>query len=99
MMKVLGFIGIIVAIFSIRFCAAQQDYDTEKLDIYYNTGTVQTIGQCNKTDCSFTLKTSDGLTMNSTSSDPVSVGQIVYQQCWTERVKGSQCYVNFSPSK
>lgn len=98
-MKVFLFLLVVIGAFSVRFCAEQQSYETEKLDIYYNTAVVQSLGQCNKTDCSYTVRTSGGLTLNATSSDPVSVGQIVYQQCWTERVKGLQCYVNYSPTK
>lgn len=98
-MKLLGFIVILLGALSLRFCASQQSYDTEKLNVYYNTAVVQSTGQCNKTDCSYVVKTSTGLTLNATSSDPVSVGQIVYQKCWTERVLGAQCYVNYSPSK
>lgn len=90
---------IIAVLFSIRSCVGITDYNTEKLDIYYNTGTVVTTGQCNNSECSFTVKTSTGRIEYSTSRDPVSVGQIVYQQCWTERVLGAQCYVNFKPNK
>lgn len=98
-MKFIALVGAVVLFLSFRVYIERNDYDTEKLNVSYNTGTVVGIGQCYKSECSYTLKTSEGFEQVSTTSDPVSVGQIVYQQCWTERVKGARCYVDYSPSK
>ncbi|WNV47253.1 hypothetical protein ENKO_144 [Klebsiella phage fENko-Kae01] len=73
--------------------------NTRKHDIYYNTATVIEIGQCKESKCSFKYKTSDGETKFGLADTPMTIGQLVYQQCWTEKVKGVQCYVDYTPSK
>lgn len=71
----------------------------EKTDVYYNTAVVIELGQCNKSDCSYTYKTSTGETRIGTTYGPVSLNQVVYQKCWTEKKNGKRCYVNYEPSK
>lgn len=99
MYKVLGAIVVVGACLSMRMCSINSNYETEKLDIYYNTGTVVATGQCNNYRCAYTLKTSDGEIKSATTDDPVSLGQVMYQMCWTERKLGGQCYVQYSPMK
>lgn len=84
--------------FFVSSCSEQIE-NTRKYDIYYNTATVVGIGQCRDGKCAFSYKTSTGSVEYGTSDTPVTNGQIVYQQCWTEKVKGPQCYVNYEPSK
>lgn len=96
------FVLFLVAFFFLlwlRGCVGLNEYNVEKLDVYYNTGTVVSTGQCNKSECSYTVKTSTGNLVNSTDWQPVSLGQLVYQKCWTERVLGAQCYVNYRSDK
>lgn len=71
----------------------------EKYNIYYNSAVVIELGQCSKSECSFKYKTPKGEIMFGTSDSPVSVGQIVYQQCWTEKERGDRCYISYSPFK
>lgn len=68
-------------------------------DIYYNTGQVTELGQCSKTECSYTYKDKNGEEHFASYHNPVSVGQLVYQMCWSEKVRGDRCYVEYHPSK
>jgi|AGFS01.1.fsa_nt_gi hypothetical protein len=77
----------------------QQIENTRKQDVYYNTATVTNIGQCRDSKCSFEYKTSTNEVKFGLSNTPMIIGQLVYQECWTEKVKGLQCYVDYSPSK
>lgn len=99
MIKIL-FAGIITAgiCFFVSSCSDQIE-NTAKHDIYYNTATVVSIGQCRDSKCAFSYKKSTGEVEYGVSDIPLTTGQIVYQQCWTEKVKGPQCYVNYEPSK
>ena len=72
--------------------------DREKHNITYNTAEVLSVGQCDNKRCSYSYKTSQGEYRNSVTTEPVSVGQVLYQQCWTERKRGDRCYVTYSPS-
>lgn len=78
-------------------CQSQID-NTRKQDIYYNSAQVVSVGQCKDSKCSFSYKTSTGNVEYGLSSTPLTTGQLVYQQCWTEKVKGPQCYVEYKPS-
>lgn len=71
----------------------------EKHDIYYNTAQVVGLGQCSKNQCSFQYQTSTGETKFGVSDSPVSLGQEVYQMCWTEKARGHMCYVNYDVRK
>lgn len=75
------------------------DFQEElKTQIYYNHATVTELGECTKDGmCSFTYLTDGGDIGHSTISQTVTVGQKVYQQCWTEKVRGKRCYVNYEP--
>ena len=84
--------------FLVSSCQDQVE-NTRKHNIYYNTATVTSIGQCRDSKCAYSYRTSTGESSYGTSDTPLTTGQIVYQQCWTEKVKGPQCYVNFEPSK
>lgn len=69
----------------------------EQTNVHYNTAVVTELGQCNKTDCSYTYKTSTGEIRVGTTRGPVSLNQMVYQKCWTEKARGDRCYVNYEP--
>lgn len=73
--------------------------DSARHNITYNTSTIISVGQCVEKRCSYTYKTITGEYRNSVSKEPVSVGQTVYQTCWTEKKLGHQCYVDYTPSK
>lgn len=73
--------------------------NTRKHDIYYNTAVVTSIGQCRNSKCAYSYKTSTGNVQMGLSKTPLITGQIVYQQCWTEKVRGAQCYTDYEPSK
>lgn len=92
--------GIVTAgiCFLVSSCDEQIE-NTRKNNIFYNTATVVSIGQCRDSKCAYSYKTSEGSIEYGTSETPLTTGQIVYQQCWTEKVKGPQCYVNYEPSK
>lgn len=92
--------GIVTAgiCFFVSSCDEQIE-NTRKHNIHYNTATVVSIGQCRDSKCAYSYKTSLGGIEYSTSETPLTTGQIVYQQCWTEKVKGPQCYSNYEPSK
>lgn len=96
-MKVITFILILIVVVGIRLKIAENQYNTERLNITKESGTVVATGQCNKYTCAYSVKTSSGSTVNSTGDTPVSLGQIVYRECWEERVRGSRCYVDFRP--
>lgn len=74
---------------------AQYHNDTKRTNIHYNTATVISLGQCSESKCSFMYKTSTGEIRNGLSSNPVSIGQMVYQECWEEKIRGSRCYVEY----
>lgn len=73
----------------------------EHQKVYYNTGQVTTVGQCTKDgSCSFSYKDANGnIKYNITNASPVSVGQLVYQECWYEIRNGDRCYTDYTPSK
>lgn len=73
--------------------------NTEKHDVYYNTAQVVSVGQCRDSKCAFSYKTSTGSVEYGMSDTPLTTGQLVYQQCWTEKVKGPQCYTEYKPSE
>ncbi|AQW88639.1 putative membrane protein [Erwinia phage pEa_SNUABM_50] len=72
---------------------------TEHQNVYYNTGQIVALGQCKGGECSYQYKDNTGSLQYATSSKPVSLGQLVYQECWYEEAKGDRCYVEYQPSK
>lgn len=84
--------------FMVSSCSEQVE-NTRKHNIYYNTAQVVGVGQCKDSKCAFSYKTSTGVSVEYGISDtPLTTGQLVYQQCWTEKVKGPQCYTEYKPS-
>jgi hypothetical protein len=83
--------------FLISSCNHQLE-NTRKNDIYYNSAQVVGVGQCRDSKCAFSYKTSTGSVEYGMSDTPLTTGQLVYQQCWTEKVKGPQCYTEYKPS-
>ncbi|SOK58384.1 hypothetical protein [Yersinia phage fHe-Yen9-04] len=79
--------------------AVSSSKGTEKQRIYSNTGVVVALGQCKNGECSFQYTDKNNSLQYATSSTPVSIGQLVYQQCWYEEVKGNLCYTEYQPSK
>lgn len=74
--------------------------DTRHQNVYYNTGKIVAVGQCKSDgECSFQYLDNKGEVKYATSSKPVVLDQLVYQECWYENVKGNQCYVDYQPSK
>lgn len=71
---------------------------TEKQNIFYNAGQVVALGQCRENECSYQYKDKDGQLKYGSSEKPVSLGQLVYQQCWYEIKRGDRCYVNYKPT-
>ncbi|USL83550.1 hypothetical protein A4_474 [Escherichia phage A4] len=84
-------------IFLVVFWFFYHQDQTKHRNIYYRTAVVTDIGQCEENTCSFTYKTEDGSIKYGASSKPVSVGQIVYNECWTEKARGHRCYVDYEP--
>lgn len=76
----------------------------EKHNIRYNSVKVVGIGQCSNkrksssAECAFWYEDGNS-TQFAISDNPVSIGQIVYQMCWTEKARGDRCYVNYQTSK
>lgn len=73
--------------------------NTEHQNVYYNTGKIVAVGQCKNSECSYQYTDNTGQLQFATSREPVSLGQLVYQECWYEKAKGNQCYVEYQPSK
>lgn len=99
---ILSFI-ICAIIFSISGVVWYNTVQHEKHDIRYNSVLVVGIGQCknngkSSAECSFWYKDGNS-TQYAISEDPVSIGQVVYQMCWTEKARGDRCYVNYQTSK
>lgn len=78
---------------------AQSNEDTRHQNVYYRTGQVVSIGQCKNGECSYQFKNADDQIVFAVTRDPVSIGQLVYQECWYENAKGNQCYVEYQASK
>ncbi|AIT14369.1 Uncharacterised protein [Escherichia coli] len=76
----------------------QYHENTKRTNIHYNTAEVVSLGQCSESKCSFMYKTQSGEVRNGLSREPVSIGQLVYQECWEEKVRGSRCYVEYEPN-
>lgn len=93
---VLSLIGTVLLGAAVMMFAQHQE-DTKRTNIHYNTAEVVSLGQCSESKCSFMYKTSNGDVRNGLSREPVSIGQTVYQECWTEKVRGSRCYVEYEP--
>lgn len=72
---------------------------SEHQNVYYNAGKIVGVGQCKSGECSFQYKNKDGELKFAISNKPVSIGQLVYQECWYEEARGNMCYVDYQPSK
>lgn len=72
---------------------------TEKQNITYNVGRVVSLGQCKDNKCSYGYTDKDGELKYATYDKPVTLMQLVYQQCWHEEAKGDRCYVDYYPSE
>lgn len=72
---------------------------TEHQNVYYNVGRVVSLGQCKDGTCSYGYTDMNNELKYATLDRPVSLGQLVYQECWYEEAQGNQCYVDYTPSK
>lgn len=72
---------------------------TEHQNVYYNVGRIVSLGQCKDGTCSYGYTDMNNELKYATLNKPVSLGQLVYQECWYEEAQGNQCYVDYTPSK
>lgn len=71
---------------------------TEHQNVHYNVGRVVSLGQCKDGSCSYGYTDMNNELKYASTSKPVSLGQLVYQECWYEEAQGNQCYVDYTPS-
>lgn len=98
-MKFLYAACITAIISSVFISLVYNNHMKTKHDIYYNTAVVTNIGQCNDGVCSYTYKTEFGEIRYGKSSQPVSVNQTLYRECWTEKARGKRCYTEYTSEK
>lgn len=72
---------------------------TEHQNVTYNVGRIVALGQCKSGECSYQYTDKDGALKYATTYKPVSLGQLVYQECWFEEAKGNRCYVDYAPNQ
>lgn len=72
---------------------------TEHQNVFYNVGRIVSLGQCKDGTCSYGYTDMNNQIKYATHNKPVSLGQLVYQECWYEEAQGNQCYVDYTPSK
>lgn len=90
-------LAVVVLYFAVGYFSEQAELN-EKTNLYSNTGVIVGLGQCSDNKCSFSYTDKFGTTKFGESYRPVSIGQLVYQQCWTTKKLGDRCYVDYSPS-
>jgi hypothetical protein len=71
----------------------------EHTNVTYNVGKVVALGQCKDNECSYQYTDKNNELKYGSTDKPVSLGQLVYQECWYEEAKGNRCYVNYEPSQ
>lgn len=80
-------------------CIIKNTKSTEHQNVTYNVGRVVALGQCKDGSCSYQYTDKNGELKYATTDKPVSLEQLVYQECWFEEAKGNRCYVDYEPSK
>ena len=72
---------------------------TKHQNVTYNVGRIVSLGQCKDGKCAYGYTDMNGELKYASSDTPVTLSQLVYQECWYEEAKGNQCYVEYQPSK